>query len=177
MRKIQDESLIRDTIQDLFIKLWTNRKGLRDTDNIKYYLLTSFKNALLNTLHRHQKSHALPLNDTGAAHNHNPDSFLLSFAEPAFITEDNRRQQSLKLQAALNQLSPRQKEIIYLRYFEEIDYEQIASLLDISVGGVYKLHYRALDALKEILHLSQNDLLLLLLLCKTALTDHTYIFK
>ena len=170
MRKVYDDALVRDTIQDLFIKLWANRKGIRDTDNIKYYLLTSFKNTLLNAMDRHNKRKTISLNDPDSPLPKDPDSFLLIFSEPGFITEDNKRQQSLKLLAALNQLSPRQKEIVYLRYFEEMGYEQIAGLLDISVGGVYKLHYRALDALKEILHLSQNDLLLLLLLCKTTLT-------
>jgi len=159
MRKVNDEELVKDTIQDLFIKLWANRKGIRETDHIKYYLLVSFKNTLLNVQARHSRRNTLPLGD--------PDSFYLPFIEAGPVTEEHKRQQSLRLLEALNQLSPRQKEVIYLRYFEEMDYDQIAGLLHIAVGGVYKLHYRALDALKEILHLSQNDLLLLLLLCKT----------
>lgn len=155
MRRTNDEELTRDTIQDLFVKLWTNRKNLRMTEQVKYYLLTAFKNSLLNALTRRGHRKDQPAAD--------PDNFLLHFSEPFHLTETERAQKSAQLLDALNQLSPRQKEIIYLRYFEELEYDQIATLLDISAGATYKLHYRALEALKEILALSRGDLLILLL--------------
>jgi RNA polymerase sigma factor (sigma-70 family) len=64
----------------------------------------------------------------------------------------------------MDQLTPRQREVIYLRFFEELSYEEIAGMLDISVKGAYKLSYRALDALKELLKISKKDLLLLLMM-------------
>jgi DNA-directed RNA polymerase specialized sigma24 family protein len=59
--------------------------------------------------------------------------------------------------------------VLYLRYFEELSYEQIAELLDLSIKGVYKLNYRAIDALKVVLNISKPDLLLLLVVCKCEL--------
>jgi RNA polymerase sigma factor (sigma-70 family) len=156
LRRTKDEGLTRDTIHDLFVKLWTNRTNLRETDNIKYYLLASFKNSLLNAQASKGRQKEYPTA--------NPEEFLLQFTQTMANPAEESGQQQARLLEALDQLRPRQKEIIWLRYFEEMDYDQIAVLLDISVGGVYKLHYRALDALKDILNLSQGDLLLLLLL-------------
>lgn len=162
IRRTGNEELTRDTIQDLFIKLWSNRAGLGITDNIKFYLLTSFKNSLINALIRQDRKNTTV----------DPDRFLLNFSIPAANTREESRQQQAQLLEALNQLSPRQKEIIWLRYFEELDYDRIAILLDISVSSVYKLHYRALDTLRDILKLSQDDLLLLLILTATEYIMH-----
>ncbi|RZJ86105.1 MAG: hypothetical protein EOO60_13900, partial [Hymenobacter sp.] len=53
--------------------------------------------------------------------------------------------------------------VIYLRYYEELEYAQIAELLAINVKGVYKLTARALEALKEIMDVPRPLLLALLL--------------
>ena len=49
----------------------------------------------------------------------------------------------------LDTLTPRQQEIIYLRYVQEYDYEQIAELLQISVHGCRKLVSKAILSLRE----------------------------
>jgi RNA polymerase sigma factor (sigma-70 family) len=81
-----------------------------------------------------------------------PDDFIIEFnAESIHIQNDEALAQSQKIRMALEQLTGRQKEIIYLKYFEEMDYEQISELMNISVKGAYKLSARALEALKVIL--------------------------
>jgi len=81
-----------------------------------------------------------------------PDDFIIEFnAESIHIQKDEARVQSQKIRLALEQLTGRQKEIIYLKYFEELDYEEISGLMNISVKGAYKLSARALEALKVIL--------------------------
>ena len=153
MRRTEHEELVKDCIQELFIKLWTNRKNIGATDNIKYYLLASLKNHLINAAAQSKTSN---LNEA--------DHFTLNFTpDTEYMRREHTSEQSKKLLEALNQLTGRQKEVIYLRYFEEMSYEDIAQLMDISVKGTYKLIYRALDALKEIMGLSRKDLLLLLL--------------
>jgi RNA polymerase sigma factor (sigma-70 family) len=152
MRKWGDEDLVRDALQDLFVRLWVNRQRIGPTDNIKFYLIAALRNALINASVRQQKYQVA-----------GDEAFVMEFPEPpAAATRDRQA----PLVAALDQLTGRQKEVIYLRYFEDLSYEQIASLMDISVKGIYKLHYRALDALKDILGMSRQDLLLLLAVCK-----------
>jgi len=156
MRRTEQEDLVKDCIQELFIKLWTNRKNIGATDNIKYYLLATLKNHLINAGNTLAQRSTDNLNEA--------DHFRLDFTpDTEYMRREHDGEQSKKLLEALNQLTGRQKEVIYLRYFEEMSYEDIAQLMDISVKGTYKLLYRALDALKDILGISRKDLLLLLL--------------
>lgn len=162
MRRLEDEELVKDCLQDLFTKLWANKKNIRPTNNIKYYLYASLKNNLINAQVSRSKNPATAAADF--------ESFKLDFENiPEVELNEHKTEQAQKLLKALNELTGRQKEVIYLRYFEDMDYDQIAQLLDISVKGVYKLNYRALDVLKGIMDLSKNDLIVLLLMIKTVL--------
>lgn len=156
MRKIDDEELVKDAIQDLFVKLWLRRSTIGVTDNIKYYLLASLKHLLINAGVQQARTTLESIDEPGV--------FTLQFTTQA--GGERPDQPDARLLAALNELTGRQKEVLYLRYFEEMSYEQIAELMDISVKGIYKLNYRALDALKELLKLPKKDILLLLAACR-----------
>lgn len=156
MRKTNDEELVKECMQALFVKLWMNRKGISETSNVKYYLIASLKNTLISAQTVSTPvAHTVGLEDT---------SFQLAFTETDRVSDADEK--SRQLLNALNELTARQKEVIYLRFFEEMSYEQIAELMDISVKGIYKLNSRALDALKDILDISKKDLLVLLALCR-----------
>jgi RNA polymerase sigma factor (sigma-70 family) len=62
-----------------------------------------------------------------------------------------------KITALLNELPKRQKEVIYLHYFEEMDYNQIAAVMGINYQSVLNLTQKALQKLRS------ADLLILLL--------------
>lgn len=49
-----DRELVKDCIQDVFVKIYSNRSNLRPTDNIKYYLFAALRNSLLNNLKRNK---------------------------------------------------------------------------------------------------------------------------
>jgi RNA polymerase sigma factor (sigma-70 family) len=56
-----------------------------------------------------------------------------------------------KIEESLTALTPRQREAIYLRFYEDLSFEEVSEILNLNVGGTYKLIYRALDKLKETL--------------------------
>lgn len=160
MRKVQDEAMVRDCIHDLFVRLWERRQKMNVVSNPRHYLLISLKNLLINAITRKDK-----LANFGGQ-----EQFLLNFnLEKQIIKLEDDRLRAQKLADALDKLTPKQREVIYLRYFEELDYEEIAALMDISVKGLYKLHYRALDSLKEFLNMPKSDILLLFTLLRTLL--------
>lgn len=72
--------------------------------------------------------------------------------ESIYIQREETAIQAHQLMHAINQLSARQKEIIYLKYFEDLDYPEIAEIMSITVKGAYKLSARAIDSLKIILN-------------------------
>ncbi len=155
-RRSASDDWTRDCIQEIFVRLWIGRSGINPNANVRFYLLKALKNQLLDHRQAQNKHVSIAIQ--------NDQNFTMQFS----VEEDPLRKaqlthQSSQLLQALNQLSDRQKEVIYLKYFAELDNAEIAELLDINVRAVYKLTARALEALRAILHLSKEDLLLLLL--------------
>ncbi|PRD52026.1 RNA polymerase sigma factor [Sphingobacterium gobiense] len=157
MRRTADETLVKDVIQDLFVKLWESREKLSGIANPKHYLLVALKNGLLNAQLRGDRLSAIS----------EKEEFALTFnLESQIIKTEDERIKAAKLMQALGQLTAKQREVIYLRYFEELSYEEISTLTNISVKSLYKLNHRAMEALKEFLTLPKADIIALLSLLR-----------
>ena len=157
MRRVKDEDYVRDAIQEVFIKFWENRNKLKVISNPKHYLLVALKNSLLNTQLRDGRLTSFGEND----------DFQLTYdVESSYIAAEERRGNALKLIQALEQLTGKQKEVIFLRYFEELSYEEISVLTNISVKSLYKLNNRAMATLKDIMGMPKQSLLVLLYIIK-----------
>src|SRR5690606_16005269 len=73
------------------------------------------------------------------------------------------------LKAYINKLSPRQREIIYLRFYENLKQEEVAELMGLNSQSVYNLQYSALLALKKLMNYqSTRDCILALCLLISA---------
>lgn len=159
MRIQPNKELVMDCIQDLFVKLWTNKKQLGEVSNIKSYLLVALRSTIYN---KSQKDSRMKPVETTEDY-----FFEMTFsAEARFIEKEISTERSKKLFDAMNQLNARQKEMLYLKYFEELDYAEIAHIMGITVKGAYKLSARAMDAIKAILDISKSSLLLLMALVR-----------
>lgn len=139
---LNDISLTEDSIQDLFVKLLRTRKNLSATNSIKYYLFRAFRSIVLDKLKGKNKT--AYLDEAGK----NLFVFDLSPEKNMIRQEENTTLQK-RLNAALDALTPRQREAIFLRYTEGFSYEQVATMMDLTTKGTYKLMARAIDALKE----------------------------
>ncbi len=133
--------LLEDTVQILFIKLWQNRSFINKPASIKNYLLKAFRNTLINSLKaetnlqkRIQSFEAYPFELTASQEDH-------------LIVKEEVLIQKKVIEEKLSLLTNRQREGIYLRFFGELSYEEIAEVLEMEVGGAYKLIYRAIDRL------------------------------
>ncbi|MET3879588.1 sigma-70 family RNA polymerase sigma factor [Chitinophaga sp. OAE865] len=149
-----DDHLIEDALQNLFVKLWKNRDGIKDTGSVKNYLYKSFRRVLLRMLEMQQREYSFSVLDgwTWPGQELGYDQTLISRERLETIRNN--------LVAALEKMTPRQREIIHLRYYEEMEYEEIAALMQLSVSSTYKLLYKAIDTLRQ--YLSKSDLLILL---------------
>ncbi|MGV3529749.1 MAG: RNA polymerase sigma factor [Flavisolibacter sp.] len=153
LRLAASRDMVKDCIHDLFVKLWSNKLQLGQVSNVRSYLLVSLRGTIYNKTEREKKVQSV---DPG---NYLP--FEMKFAEPAeAIGREDRQAEMQKLLDALDQLSPRQKELIYLKYFEELGYEEIAAIMGISIKATYKLSARALEVLRQIMNTSMLALLL-----------------
>lgn len=137
----RDVNLIEDVIHDLFVNLWTNRENLGNPLSVKNYLYKSVRNMLLRKI-RNQ----LRFSDLADSDEHVP--FEVSFDHQLILNEEQKRIQET-LKHVLSQLPPRQREIVYLRFYDGLSYEEIADIMGINVSSTYKLLYKALENLQQ----------------------------
>jgi RNA polymerase sigma factor (sigma-70 family) len=78
-------------------------------------------------------------------------TFEVAYDSQMIFEEEERRLQEM-IKGVINNLPARQQEIVYLRFYEGLTYEEIADIMSIHVTSVYKLWYKAMDNLKDSLH-------------------------
>lgn len=140
MKLRPDETLVQDAIHDVFVSIWQGRGGLSDTDSIRYYLLSSLKRRILRHLGKQ-----LVLTDDPA------DLFDAPSASPEddLIGKQSDQQRRARLAGVMSELPPRQREVLYLRYYHGLDTRETADIMSLSVNSAYVLLSKALKYLKD----------------------------
>jgi RNA polymerase sigma factor (sigma-70 family) len=137
-----DSNLVEDTIHDIFVQIWQKRETLGDTDSIIKYLCVTLRREIIRRIGKAQNIVGLEHSD------HKELDFTLSI-EDAIIQGERADMNSKKLQEALKSLSSRQKEAIFLRYYESMEYEDICSVMDISYQSVRNLISKGIIELRN----------------------------
>jgi RNA polymerase sigma factor (sigma-70 family) len=139
----RESAFIEDCIQDLFVKLWQNRENISETPSVKNYLYKSLRNTIYS---RQNKVENVDIDDDLI----NELDFNLEISQETYMIENEHSQQmKFKLDKALDNLTNRQREAVFLRFFEELTYEEVANLMRITVKALYKIIARALENLRE----------------------------
>ena len=141
-RFTDDQELVKDAIQDLFVDLHKYRKTLSQSVNVKSYLLTSLKRKV-----------SLLLRKKAAEQNRiYASSFSLETSmEDQHLQDDQQSELLSKLRRKVNLLPARQKEALYLRFNSELEYEEIAVIMDVSLSTCRTLVYRGVKQLREMM--------------------------
>lgn len=138
----QDESLIEDSIQDLFYELWNSKSNLSETDSIKFYL---FK-ALRNKIYRNKEKNTFDVIDENQDL---PDWLNEVSTEYNIILQEKEASQLNYLKKAIQKLPKRQQEAINLRFFHDFSNEEVAQLMGVNYQSACKFIYTGLRFLKE----------------------------
>jgi RNA polymerase sigma factor (sigma-70 family) len=133
------DDLAKDQIQELFARLWERRSMLGDVKNVRVYLLISLKNDLLSKKRRDCKTEML--NDQNAL-------FAIS-SEDFIIEREQERELAGKVASSLARLTARQREVIYLRFYMNLDFPQLAEVLDMNIQSVRNLLFRTLEKIRK----------------------------
>ena len=131
------KDLVKDCIQELFSELWKNQRILITIKSLKPYLFKCLKRKIKREL---GKEKGLLL--------HSDFEFEVSHELKLINNQEQAKNQYL-LHKAIKSLTRRQREAIYLRFYNDLSYEETAEVLKISTKAAYKLIYRALLAIKE----------------------------
>lgn len=138
-----DKDLIKDSIQELFIILWESRSRLGDTVSIRLYLLKSFRRHVIRSLTASNKH---------LDRNHLLENYrfeMVSSYERDLIQSQSYLEQKAHLEEALNKLSPRQKEIVYLKFYENLSYHEITELTSLNYQSVRNYIHQAIQSLRR----------------------------
>ena len=137
-----DKELIKDTIQDLFFDLIRTRKNLGDTDNIRFYLIKSFRRKLFRNVNSGKKLDVHGENIELQAN-------IIYSVEEELISREDISEREHKVRQALKEISPKQREILFYRFNCEFEYDQICEIMSLKYDSARKQVFRALKALKD----------------------------
>jgi RNA polymerase sigma factor (sigma-70 family) len=147
-----DITLVEDSIQEVLLYLWSNREKLPSVSNPEGYFYSFFRRALV------KKIKGSVLQVVPEKGEWEPEFS----ADAIIIKKEASRELQQKMKAAIDSLTPRQREAIYLRFYEGLSYEEVAATLNISVKATYKIVARALLNLKDKVSLPLVSILLFL---------------
>ena len=141
-RFTQQEALIEDVIQDLFVQLWLKRNDLGNTDSIIKYLCIAVRRELVRRL-------------SNSLHTVSTDEIIFSEKEADFnieediiFAEENKSIEG-KLQKAIQTLSNREREAVYLKFYQGLEYDQICEIMGVNYQSARNLVSKAIHQLKQ----------------------------
>lgn len=121
-----------DLLQETFIKVYINLHRYRPDYTFGQWAYTIARNTFIDYVRRRQED--LPIDERFAAPASNSPT-----PEESFINLQQRRQ----IEHYLERLSPRYRELIVMRFFDEYSYEEIAAKLSLPLGTVKTQIHRA----------------------------------
>ena len=145
----ENTTLIEDAIQSIFITLWNNRQRLSTINSPHTYIFSSFRNHIFKEKRKLQRV-SFPREDREFG------------IENLITSKEATIELNERLQKAIASLTRRQREAIFLRFYEGLSFEEVAQIMEISVKGTYKLIARSLLKLKDLLEIPTIMVLTLL---------------
>lgn len=140
-RFTNDQGVIEDCLHDLFVYLWKNRNSISNTDSISRYLLGSFRNNLLNTLKRQAK--------TKLSNEDINDNFNIELSkESSLIRNEDTIENKKIVESAMNGLSKRQREAIYLKFYKRLANAEIGEIMGLNDQSIRNLISGAIKRMK-----------------------------
>ena len=130
---VGDPDAARDAVQDAFAQVVRNRASFRGEGSLEGWVWKTVLNcARMQLRAAGTKARLVPAEPETASNGHSPDA-------------------DLRVRAAIAALPERQRLIVFLRYFADLDYAGIADVLDISPGTVAATLSNAHSAVRRLL--------------------------
>ena len=131
-----------DIVQEVFISVYQNIKSFDEAQKFSPWIYRIAHNAFVNGLKKKSRNPFVML-DFDA---------LLSHTVSEDPLQGEREQEEIQkmIDAGLDQLSAKYKEILILHYLEEMSYREIADILEVPIGTVGIRIKRAKEGLKKV---------------------------
>ena len=133
---------VKDAIQEVYLKLYFNERLCIDEKKIKFYLLRSVRNQLIDWERTKKDTSSIEEEER---------SFKLSVSvEESFISDEEDLLLKKRVSRILDLLTDHQREIVYLHFIEEMPYEEIAVMLDMKIQTVRGQVFKAMEKLRKL---------------------------
>ncbi|CAN5540168.1 sigma-70 family RNA polymerase sigma factor [soil metagenome] len=141
VKMLQDRVMAQDVLQDVFLKAFQRREQLCEVESLKAWLLRVARNRCLNLLRDNRRTSRLT----------ETDGAIMASSRPTPLAEMERSEQVALLNECLLALSPPYREVIVLREYQNLAYEDIAEVTDTTVSSVKSRLFKARRKLAELL--------------------------
>jgi len=139
-----NEALVEDAIQDMFVELREKRGNSVIRSSIKNYLFTCLRRRIV-----HYKNQLNKITESFESFAHQTFQMEVS-VEQRIIEGQIKEDQKKKLENSLKLLTERQREALYYLYHEGMSYDEIKELMNFSnIRSTRNLIYRALNTIKS----------------------------
>nr|WKN37960.1 sigma-70 family RNA polymerase sigma factor [Tunicatimonas sp. TK19036] len=133
------KGLVEDCIHDVFTRIWGRQEHLSEIRNSSAYLIQSFRHHLFAKLREESQRRTV---------NTITDFPLVLSEEAAWIEEEDSQEKRENISQALQKLSARQREAVYLRFYGNHSCDEVAQIMGLEKSAVYTLVYKALSQLR-----------------------------
>ncbi len=136
-----------DISQQVFVRIWKSAPRYEPSAKFTTWMFTITRNLVFNEMRRRQRKPVVSLDEREDEH-HIPTTI-----DSGLQPDESRLQKELEeaVDAAIQQLPEKQRLAVILRRYEQMPYEDIAEVLDLSLSAVKSLLFRARTQLKELL--------------------------
>lgn len=147
MKLTGNRELTYDCITQILLRLWDTREKLPPVENVRSYLLTCLRRELMASL-KLENSRQSRLRDIQKLTDHCEQSY-----EECLIQLQTSKAVQEKLTRALEKLTGREKELLKMKFFDDMDYDEIAATCNITKRTAYNIIHAAIKTLKaEFVH-------------------------
>jgi RNA polymerase sigma-70 factor (ECF subfamily) len=144
LKNIHDSDLVKDVIQQQFLYLWEKRSTLMEAKNVRSYIIISFLRRLTSDWVKARKTVNLEV----VYSKKEEEGFETSYEE-TLIIKDEHEAVSKNLMAVINELPARQRELIMLKFYEGLSYDDITQRTGLTHRTVYNKIHEALYKIKQ----------------------------
>lgn len=141
MKLSRDKDFVADCIQELFLELWERRRFLGDAVFVKSYLLKAVRNKIIKEsikLRRFKEPEDL---EFGRGEYHP--------IELEIVSTEAEREKIDHLKSLLGDLTKRQQEIIYLRFYQNLEFDEISEVMGLTRQSVANLLHRTIKDIRS----------------------------
>ncbi len=145
---IIDKNTTEDITQEVFVKVWKKIKGYKEKYSFKTWLFSIARNTVIDYW-RKKKDVAFSEFDSVDGGNILEDT--LADDQPSAEEVFSKVEDQNVFNETLNKLSPLYREVLLLKYADDLSIEEIAKVLNRPVETVKSQHYRGVMHLKKLL--------------------------